>query len=124
LDAATERRVGWVLRVTTATLLAGHGMLAVLGKPLLAKHLAAIGLGHGNVSALAIAFGQGWLELGLAAAVLLVPAWPLLLVAFAWKVATELLFPTTGDYFWEFVERGGSYGAPLGALILTRIPRT
>ena len=29
-------------------------------------------------------------------------------------------FPLTGDYIWEFIERGGSYGAPLALMILAR----
>jgi hypothetical protein len=44
-----------------------------------------------------------------------------LLVAVTWKIATEMLFPLTGDSLWEFVERGGSYGAPLALLLLQRI---
>jgi hypothetical protein len=38
----------------------------------------------------------------------------------AWKLGSELLFPLTGDYVWEFVERAGSYGAPLGLLLAGR----
>ena len=48
------------------------------------------------------------------------PAWPVLVLALAWKLGTELLFPLTGDYVWEFVERAGRYGAPLGLLIASR----
>jgi hypothetical protein len=32
----------------------------------------------------------------------------------------EIAQALTGDYVWEFVERGGSYGAPLALLILVR----
>jgi hypothetical protein len=120
LDVVTVRRLSWVLRATTATLLLGHGVLAVMGKPLLARHLAALGLGDGGPSTLAAVVGQGWFEIALAAAVLSYPAWPLLLLVLGWKVGTELLFPVTGDYIWEFIERGGSYGAPLGLMILVR----
>jgi len=47
---------------------------------------------------------------------------PSLLFAVAlWKVATELLYPIAGAPIWEFIERGGSYGAPLAlALLLPR----
>lgn len=116
LDPARARRVSWLLRATTATLLLGHGALAVMGKPEIAHHLAAVGLGHGAASAHAM----GWFEIALAGGVLAFPAWPLLLLVFALKIATEILFPLTGDYIWEFVERGGSYGAPLGLMILAR----
>ena len=120
LDRATLRQVAWVLRVTTATLLLGHGLLAVGGKPQLVKHLAAAGLGDGGASSLGLVAAQGWIEIALAAAVLVFSAWPVLLAAFVWKVATEMLFPLSGDYLWEFIERGGSYGAPLALALLVR----
>jgi hypothetical protein len=36
-----------------------------------------------------------------------------LLFVFAWKLATEAFRPLAGEPIWEFIERGGSYGAPL-----------
>jgi hypothetical protein len=120
LGGAGSRTVSWVLRATAALLLLGHGALAVAGKPLLARHLASIGVGNGGASTLTVVATLGGFEIALAIAVLLAPAWPLLLVVFAWKVGTELLFPVTGDHIWEFVERGGSYGAPLAMMILLR----
>jgi len=123
LDDATRRRAAWVLRATTGTLLLGHGLLAVSGKPLLSRHLAAVGLGDGAAATLRLVAAQGWIEIALAAAVFALPAAPLLLAALAWKVGTEMLFPLTGDSFWEFVERGGSYGAPLTLMLLQRIGR-
>lgn len=120
LDARMTRRIAWVLRATTATLLLGHGLLAAMGKPLLVKHLAAIGVGDGGGSTVAIVVAQGLVEIALAVAVLYDPGWRLLALVLAWKIATELLFPLTGDYIWEFIERGGSYGAPLALLLLVR----
>jgi hypothetical protein len=35
------------------------------------------------------------------------------LFVFAWKLGTEALRPLAGEPIWEFIERGGSYGAPL-----------
>jgi hypothetical protein len=114
LDAFTTVRVGFFLRATTATLLLGHGLLALSGKPGLVGHAAVLGLGPSAVTA------QGAIEVALALAVLAAPMTPVLVAALAWKVATELLFPMTGDSFWEFVERGGSYGGPLALLVLRR----
>jgi hypothetical protein len=67
---------------------------------------------------------QGGIEIALAAAVLASPGPPLLLGVLAWKVGTEMLFPISGDSFWECVERGGSYGAPLALLVLQRVGRS
>jgi hypothetical protein len=35
-----------------------------------------------------------------------------------WKVGTEWLRPMAGEPLWEFIERGGSYAAPLALLVL------
>lgn len=114
-------RVAWVLRLTTATLLLGHGILAATGKPLLLLHLFTLGFGNGDLAVTATMLArQGGFEICLALAVLVAPGRGLLLFVFAWKVSTELLFPWAGDSLWECVERGGSYGAPLALMLLTR----
>jgi hypothetical protein len=111
-------RVRAVLQWTTALLLLGHGMLGVVGKELLGIHYAAIGLSP------AAATLAGWFEIMLALAVLLRPGIALLLVIAVWKLATESLFVVAGAPVWEFVERAGSYAAPLAlaALMLRRPP--
>jgi hypothetical protein len=119
LEDSAASRLAWILRATTATLLAGHGLLAVAGKPQLVQPLATIGIGDGGAATLAVVVALGWFEIALAVGVLLVPAWPLAAFVCLWKIATELLFPLTGDSVWEFIERGGSYGAPLALAILT-----
>lgn len=101
-----------VLRASTALLLAGHGSLALLGKPLLVEHAAVLGL---TPAALSLA---GVFELTLAGAICVTSAAPLLGFIVAWKIGTELLFPISGDYVWEFIERAGSYAAPLALLLL------
>jgi hypothetical protein len=63
----------------------------------------------------------GWFELGLAAAVAARPVVPLLVLVTAWKLATESLFIVAGEPFWEFVERAGSYAAPLALAVLLRL---
>lgn len=111
---SAERRaaLGAVLRVTTALVMVGHGALALQGKALLAGHLAGIGLSPSLLPLL------GWTEIGLGAAVALRPGRPLLLGILGWKLATEALYPLTGAPFWEFVERAGSYAAPLLLFLL------
>lgn len=102
-----------VLRWTTALLLAGHGALGLIArKPLLAEHYASLGLSSAWVPAV------GVFELGLALAVLLSRR-PVLYGGVAvWKLSTELLFPLSGAPVWEFIERAGSYAAPLAVLAL------
>ena len=116
VGGAAGRRLHWVLRLTTALLLLGHGMLGLaLRKPALAILYAAIGLPGTWVEPAA-----GALECALALAVLLRPGAGLLLFVLGWKLATELLSPVSGAPFWIFVEHGGSYAAPLALAVLMR----
>lgn len=104
------------LRATTSALLAGHGGLALLGKPILATQAQAVGLPEGALALL------GTFEVALAGAIALRPAASLLIFALAWKVGTEALHPMTGAPVWEFVERAGSYVAPLALWSMVRAP--
>lgn len=108
-------QAGRMLRWTTALLLLGHaGYGAFMHKTMLQDHYAAIGI-TGTATAVS---AVGWFEVALAAGVLLAPVPALLLFVFAWKVGTELLYPMSGSPFWEFIERGGSYVAPFGLLLI------
>jgi hypothetical protein len=119
LPALDTRTVIVVLRGTTVLLLVGHGVLAVTGaNGLVARHLAAAGVA-GELGPV-----LGGVEIGLAAAVAFQPAPGLLVGVALWKLGTELLFPVAGAPFWEVVERGGSYTAPLLLALLVATSRT
>jgi len=119
LDASARARVHWVLRLTTAGLLLGHGALGLLArKSLLGAHYAAVGLPGARVEPFVGAF-----ECALALAVLLRPGAAMLVLVAAWKLATEALAPMAGSSLWVFVEHGGSYAAPLALALLGR-PQT
>jgi hypothetical protein len=108
-----------ILKWTTVLLLVGHGLLgAVNHKAVLMGHYAAIGLPVDAVDLI------GWFEILLAAAIVVRPAVGLLLFVAAWKIATESLFVVSGAPVWEFVERGGSYAAPLALAALMRYRRS
>ena len=116
-DLQSPTLVMRVLLVSTALLLFGHGALAAQGKPVLAAHVAIAGLPAGSLTLI------GYAEMSVA---LLLLAWPssaLLLAVAAWKLATESLWIPAGAPIWEFIERGGSYAAPIAlALLLLRHP--
>jgi hypothetical protein len=115
LDGRLRLKVCWVLRLTTALLLLGHGALGLfIRKPLFATHYAAVGLHGAWVEPL-----LGGFECVLACAVLLKPGAGLLAFVVAWKVATEALSPIAGSSIWVFVEHGGSYAAPLALAFLS-----
>jgi hypothetical protein len=112
-DERTVTLTMTVLKWTTVLLLAGHGALgAVTGKAMLTGHYAAIGLSPSTTAMV------GWFEIVLAAAVAIRPMVGLLLFIGAWKLATESLFVVAGAPIWEFVERAGSYAAPLALAAL------
>lgn len=123
LTAGRAEAIGWILRVTTALLLIGHGGFDfAMGKDWSA-YAAGIGVSPAAVSAHPLSAFAGPFEAALG---LLILAWPVpgvLLFAFVWKVGTELFRPLAGEPIWEFIERGGSYAAPLALLWLEGWPR-
>ncbi|MBC7822243.1 MAG: hypothetical protein IAG10_35610 [Planctomycetaceae bacterium] len=120
-DVSQDRlaKIAFVLRVTTATLLIGHGGCgAILQKSMFASHYSAIGLSSLTVEMTSLITGIGWFEIALGTLILLRPRDELLWFALVWKIATELLFSLSGAPIWEFIERGGSYAAPLALIMV------
>ena len=113
-DAVALERTRQALKWTTVLLLVGHGALGIADKALLTTHYTTIGLPAATTVLV------GWFELMLAAAIAVRPVAGLLVFIAAWKLATESLFVTAGAPIWEFVERAGSYAAPLAFAMLTK----
>lgn len=105
--------IAWILRVTTTLLLIGHGGFAFAMGKNWAGYTAAIGLDPAVVAAHPASPLAGWFECVLGLVVLIAPTPGMLLFVFGWKLVTEALRPLAGEPIWEFIERGGSYGAPL-----------
>jgi hypothetical protein len=108
-----------LLRVTTFLLLLGHGALGALhNKSALTAHYASISLQNIVVGGLTLTQVVGGVEIVLAVAVLLAPLPSLLLGICLWKMGTEALFMTAGALPFEWMERAGSYTAPLALYYL------
>jgi hypothetical protein len=60
----------------------------------------------------------GTIEIAVAVAVLTRPSVALLAMVALWKIATESLFLVAGAPVWEFIERGGSYAAPIALAVI------
>ena len=102
LGARGMTLLAWILRVASAALLVGHGMLVVvLHRPSWAP-------------------GFGWIEVALGLAILARPFPALLWIAFAWKLVTEFLPVPAGAPAWEFIEHGASIVAPLALYFVQR----
>jgi hypothetical protein len=119
LTGESARAMHGILRVTICLLLLGHGALGALtSKPALTAHYASIGLYDIAVGGLSLTRMVGGLEIVLAGAVLVAPLPSLLIGICLWKMATETLFMTSGALPFEWIERAGSYMAPLAMYYL------
>jgi uncharacterized membrane protein YphA (DoxX/SURF4 family) len=110
-DAQTFTQVILVLRIVVFLLLLGHGWLNWIEK----KGLLAQYTGLGFSDPIRVAHIVGIFEILSAFALLIKPVRPLLLALFIWKMGTELFYPHWELFEW--VERGGSYGALLALWI-------
>jgi len=125
LTTARAAEIGWILRVTTALLLIGHGGFDFALRKDWSPYAAAVGISPTTLAAHPLRPLAGWFECGLGLLVLVWPVRGVALAACAWKLGTEALRPLAGEPIWEFIERGGSYGAPLALAWLAqrRAPR-
>src|SRR5262245_26769552 len=113
LTLARAVTVGWVLRVTTALLLIGHGGFDfAMGKEW-TSYAAAVGVSPAAVAAHPLRPMAGWFECALGLTVLAWPSRVVLVLVVVWKGASEVFRPLDGGPIWEFVGGAGSYGAPL-----------
>jgi len=110
--------IEWTLRITTACLLIGHGAFDFAMHKDWSSYAAALGIAPATVAAHPLRPFVGWAEVVFGLLVLVCPAAPVLVFVFVWKVGTEALRPLAGEPIWEFIERGGSYAAPLALLAL------
>jgi hypothetical protein len=107
-DDKTLVRVIMVLKVVIFLLLIGHGWLNLIGKKGLMGQYASLGFSNpADVGQIA-----GIFEIIAGISVLIKPLRSVLIAFFIWKVGTELFYPHWEVFEW--IERGGSYGAILG----------
>lgn len=115
------KRLAMVLRWTTVGFLIGHGAYgAFLNKDMLTKQYAAVGLTSLPWLGPEFTRALGWIEIALGLAIAIRPLWYLLIAAAVFKIGTELLYPMTGSPVWEFIERGGTYIAPLALFAMVQ----
>src|SRR5882724_3059656 len=106
-------RVILCLRIIVFLLLAGHGWLNLIEKKALINQYTSLGFPSPSRAALAV----GVFEIIAAFSVLIKPIRPLLFIFFIWKTGSELFYPQYGIFEW--IERGGSYGAVLALWFAT-----
>jgi hypothetical protein len=114
--------VARVLQVSTVLFLLGHAGLALAQrKQLLGFHMGILNTLMGShASAPSLLRLSGLIDASLALAALCCPASIIFLLALGWKLVIESLYPLSGDYLWEFIERFGSYIAPSALVVMAR----
>jgi hypothetical protein len=116
VTVARAQTAQWALRGIMASMLVGHGAFGlVMGKANLLRFYEAAGLGVFGVPLPTLSAAIGGFEIGLGV-LCLVATWPpFFLFVCAWKLGTEGLYGPAQAYmaWWEVVERGSSYAAPL-----------
>jgi hypothetical protein len=116
LTVARAQTAQWALRGIMAGMLIGHGAFGlVMGKAHLLGFYEAAGLGGLGLPLPTLSAAIGGFEM-LLGVLCLQATWPaFFLFVCAWKLGTEFLYVPAQAYgaWWEVLERGGSYAAPL-----------
>ena len=125
-ELSTERmqKLLWLLRVIIALMLIGHGGFGpFMGKANLLGFYHAAGLSAFGLSLETIRAALGFFEIALGVAALFALRPSFFIGVCAWKVIGESLYLVAGAPLacWEVVERGGSYVAPLAAILALSI---
>lgn len=103
----TRKRIIICLRIVVCLLFIGHGWLNLIEKKGIIDQYTSIGFSN----PVNVAHIVGLFEILAAISVLIKPIRPLILAFLVWKMGSELFYPHWELF--EFIERGGSYGAIL-----------
>jgi uncharacterized membrane protein YphA (DoxX/SURF4 family) len=118
---STHTKLTNCLKVVGSLLLIGHGWLNLIEKKGIMGQYSSLGFSSPALTAHIV----GIFEIIAACTILVRPLRPLIFALFIWKMGTELFYPHWELFEW--IERGGSYGALLALwLALPRIslPKT
>lgn len=111
-DKKTLARATTCLKIMVFLLLAGHGSLNLLEKKGIISQYESLGFSN----PFQIAHIVGVFEIIAGFSVLIRPLRPLVLLLLVWKMGTELCYPHWEAFEW--IERGGSYGAILALWLI------
>lgn len=114
-----EDLLPWVLRVGAAGCFIGHGAFGIITKAAWVPYFAVGGIAEPQAWQLMPWVGAMDVVVGLL--VLTRPCRALLFWAALWATWTALLRPLSGEPIWEFFERAGNFGVPLGLLAMAGI---
>lgn len=112
IEDENYKHLTFLLRIVVFLLFLGHGWLNMMEKNSLINQYSSLGFSNPVMTAQVV----GLFEIIAAFAVLIRPVRSVLLVLLIWKIVSELFYPHYELFEW--LERGGSYGALLALWIL------
>ena len=120
LDLKLGNVLNWVMRISIALLLVGHGFFGVqVRKHEWYDYFGFFGLSAHTVDSAHLLTVVGVFEIVLGLAVLVVPWRGFFLFVLVYKTFTELLRPLVGQELFQFLERSGDYALPIALYFLT-----
>jgi hypothetical protein len=115
-DTPLQERLHWILRVSSALCFIGHGAWGIIRKPGWLPFYDIFGISSDIAYATMPLVGT--IDIFLGVLILVAPVPAVMLYMVFWAFFTAMLRPSAGMGWWEFLERAGNYGAPLGLLYL------
>lgn len=116
-----QLRLHWILRISAGLCFIGHGAWGIITKSGWLPFYDVFNVPH-NLAWMSMPL-VGTMDIVLGVLLLMRPIPAIMLYMAAWAVMTATLRPLAGQGWWEFLERGGNYGAPLALLYLCGTPR-
>ncbi|MBS1947781.1 MAG: hypothetical protein JST47_08440 [Bacteroidetes bacterium] len=118
LDEKRSAQLAASLKIMVFLLLAGHGWLNIIQKKGILLQYESLGF----TNPMDVAATVGVFEILAAFSILVRPLAPIILFFFIWKMTSELFYPQWELFEW--IERGGSYGALLALYFYCRAHRS
>jgi len=112
------KKLTWILRIAICCTFIGHGMFAILGQQSWHRYLQVVGFSLEQATPLVVWIG--YLDLVVAAIILIKPNKYIIAWAAIWAFSTALVRPFAGEPTWAFVERAANWAAPLVLLLIVK----
>ena len=124
--AARTRPLDWILRLAIAGAFIGHGAFGVvMNKPAWNTFFSHMGIPAAVAVEHALMLWVGGAEMILGVLALVIDAPAFFFMLFQWKLTSEIFwYVPPASPFWEIVERGSNYAAPLALVVLHGWPHS
>lgn len=111
-----NQKIHYTLRIAAAMCFIGHGAFGIITKAIWCNYFALFGIDKVHAYQWMPLLGTVDILLGLL--LLFKPVRAVAVWLIVWAIITAACRPLSGEYFAEFIERAGNFGAPLALLAL------